>query len=69
MENLLFGAVMLVTIVGPPAATTDAGLSLNNSQTGSPGRRDMGDHPLPPRVTRIRQSDTAASTAPKKPAR
>jgi hypothetical protein len=69
MENLLFGAVMLVTIVGPPVQTDNEGLAQNIAQTGFPGRRDIVDHPPPPRATRIRQLDKAEPTTPKKPAR
>jgi hypothetical protein len=69
MENLIFGAVMLVTIVGPPAPTDHEGLAQNIAQTGYPGRRDIVDHPPPPPATRIRQLDKADPTTPKKTAR
>jgi len=61
MENLLFGAVMLVATLSPPAQAADVGVSLSIGQPGFYGRLDIGDYPPPqllyrqPRV--IKRSD------------
>ncbi|MFA6063555.1 MAG: hypothetical protein WC736_13270 [Gallionella sp.] len=47
MENLLFGAVMLVATLSPPAQAADVGVSLSIGQPGFYGRLDMGDYPPP----------------------
>lgn len=47
MENLIFGAVMLVAAISPPVQAADIGVSLSIGQPGFYGRLDIGDYPPP----------------------